>query len=317
MTESSRARQEQGITDARLYRPGKERSAVANLTEQGAKNAIAEKIAALKKNYEDRNARKEERGRLQSQLEDVQSTLPTEGNVLGKLTGLLKKETREGWAHAAATQNQLATLDKAIRQLKTSYDVLKGEIDDIVLSLVKGEALWRKASTVERFVIQLKVDVREYKKMVDAVHHRANGILLEKGESTFPSQDDEGREMDASENSSYMQELSLLLRQAYAAGDAFLKTFNEYYTAMEKPPPWKVEIPIGKNVRITLDLVQNKEMLTLYTPESLRALEERLGFLSERLAIARKEITARIKEIRTEKNKYFHRKKTSLSTHFA
>ncbi|MBI4250280.1 hypothetical protein HY622_01690 [Candidatus Uhrbacteria bacterium] len=305
-------RQPDGITHTRLYRPSKERGAIASFTETQARKAIAEKTDALKNNYDTRKDKEREREELAERLEAVQRKLPPD-DFLGKLTGVLNKETREGWARAAGLKNQLATLDAAMTNLRERYNMIKGEIDDVVLGVVKEEAWWRKASTVERYVVQLKIDVRAYKKAADAARHRANGILAEKNEDSLV-----GTESNATEQRPvYIQELTLLLQQAYAAGDAFMKTFNDYYSAAEKPPPWKVEIPIGKNVRITLDLVQNKEVLSLYTPDSIHALEERLGFLSERLAAARKEITARLREIRTEKNKHFHRTKTRLSTHFA
>lgn len=268
-------------------------------------------------NYEKRKEKGAEKKELLLHLEAVENTLPPPNDLLGKLTGVLNKETREGWARAAAMKNQIATLDETILGLRVRYNNIKGEIDDVVLGVVKGEAFWRKASTVERYIVQLKIDARAYKRAVDSARHRANGILAEKISDELIAAGPEDEKQHKERPPAYLQELTLLLQQAYASGDAFLKTFNDYYSAMEKPPPWMVEIPIGKNVRITLDLVQNRELLSLYTPDSIHALEERLGFLSERLKAARQEISARLREIGTEKNKFFQKKKTTLSTHFA
>ena len=295
------------------FRRERERTQSSYVTEEMARGLIAEKEAVLKKLHEDRGTRRQEIKHTTNSITSLQAQLPADNDHLGKLTGVLNKGVREKWAELATQRNSLATLKKTFANLDVRYKNVVGEIDDIVLAVLKTEAGWRKASTVERSIVVLKVAARAYKGAVDKTRHRANGILLEKTDSSLLETDEDGEKTQSEHSAFPKKELEILLQKAYDAGDAFQKAFNDYVSAMDKPPRWDVEIPIGNNVTITLDLVQNRELLNLYTPETIGALEARLDYLSQRLGVARSEITSRLREIRTIKNADFTKKKSKLS----
>ncbi|MBI4272579.1 hypothetical protein HY621_01885 [Candidatus Uhrbacteria bacterium] len=299
------------------FRRERERTQSNYVTEEMARGLIAEKEEVLKKLHEDRRTRRQEIKHTETGIESLQAQLPANNDHLGKFTGVWKKGVREKWAELATQKNSLATLKKTFATLDMRYKNAVGEIDDIVLALLKTEAGWRKASTVERSIVVLKVASRAYKGAVDKTRHRANGILLEKTDSSLLGTDEDADEDMEKSRTEYLEfpkkELEILLQKTYDAGDAFQKAFNDYVSAMDKPPRWDVEIPMGNNVKITLDLVQNRELLNMYTPETIGELETRLDYLSQRLGVARSEITSRLREIRTIKSADFTKKKTKLS----
>jgi len=300
---------------ARHYRSQRERTQSGFITEDSARALIAEKEGALKNLQENRTARRAELRELEGEIADFRTGLPPSQDVVGviasKLTGILNKEVRERWTKFAAKENSLATVRKALSELDTRYRNVMGEIDDVVLAVLKTEAGWRKASTVERSIVVLKVAGRAYKAAVEEVRHRANGILHEKSDTQLAETESADETTQGAYGEFVRKELEILLQKAYEAGDAFQKAFDDYVSAMDKPPPWDVEVPIGKNVTVTLDLVKNRELLNIYTPETIGALEQRLEYLSGRLAVARTEITKRLQEIRAMKSAAFTTKKKS------
>lgn len=304
---------------ARLHSVKREREQEV-LSETAAKQRIADIIELIRTNREERNNKAVAKANIDSALASVRASLPPTEDKLGrfasKVTSFLNKDAREAFTREATLKNSSDAHAAEITELNDRFNFLKAEIDNIVLGILKGEARWRKASTVERSIVVLKVASRTYKTATDRVRHRANGILEEKNDTELAPEKEveEGR---GGPSDSYKKELEILLLAAYTAGDAFQKAFEEYVSASEKPPPWKIDLRIGKNVDITVDLLQNRELLNIYTPETIGALEERLKYLSERLVAARKEINEQLKRVRQQKNSYFHEKKKRLSEYFA